>query len=65
MQRHRVQMDRAGMQHGGADQRIDQRRLARAIAAEQGQRFASTEFKTDIFDDDGRIIAGTQTRRGQ
>ena len=57
-----VETDAAADVAGDADDRIDQRGLAHAVAAEQRQRLALGEAEADIRQHHGLAIAGRQPR---
>ena len=52
--------DPAGEALRHADQGVEQRRLAGAVAPEQGQRLALVEREAETLDDDGLAVAGAQ-----
>ena len=55
--------DRPAVAARHADQRVEQRRLAGAVAAEQGERAAGLEREVDALDDDRLAVARRSGRR--
>ena len=55
-----VERDGAADIAGDADDGVDQRGLAHAVAAEQRQRLALGDLDADVFQHDGLAVAGGQ-----
>ena len=57
--------EHAAASAGDADDRVDERRLAGAVAAEHRQRAAALETQIDVRDHDGLAVAGGYLMQGE